>query len=784
LATAQQDIQQASRELVKEWERAEALGGERPALDQLYVETITKVALADQAIEISQELAQQSKQMLEEIIQQRVAERKARKKAFWNELLSTVSVVLALIAGVMMLFPPTAAIGGLAIAQIGLVLSLVSGAISATQAAINGDWMGAIFNGIMAATSFVSGGLSQGLKAVANTAQKVWGMTQTVASKVMSSIKIFQSLASGAYSGVRNILSGDSIMGFLQMMGGLANAATAGIGGFVEGGVAALDSFGQFGYKVLESLSKAPTLIYGGIKAIENGDLVNGISNVVKGIVSLTKTWTNDFNSDNESIGEKVANALENISSVGIGVSKFITGGLDGLLDGLGDMLDGLGDDISKALEKLIPGNDCECECPCPELNEEELEEEAEDIFDETIENAHDDSLTAEEQKQAELDALSERLQDEDLDPRVKAKVVDQLDTTEEQAEVIRQLPDNQQKEVFHNLPETTQKQWIETYLTEKIDQENLLIELENNTVPEDPNLSPVDPNISVLIGGVEKPANNYPILDFIWGTIQGEFNDNPSFGQIILDTLIGMIPGLGEMGDIRDLSAYVDKFSKNPEEMKDPWNWVGVFGALVGLIPVAGGLGKGLLKAIRKAANEFAQNSVQQAIKKSITLKHAVTNPRHVKDIIRKIDPDKLDPKSRFGPAFYLAENGQTAIIELKAHNKIATNIISFDLDLNQARILDLSDPQVSTKWNYDSSKEYAGEIAQKAINEGFNVIKYPSVQSTGDNYNYAVLKDFEQVLTPGHVESVQANNIVPYNVVRAVGRLSEIPEQNAEKK
>ncbi len=43
-------------------------------------------------------------------------------------------------------------------------------------------------------------------------------------------------------------------------------------------------------------------------------------------------------------------------------MSKFITGGLEGLLEGLGDILDGLGDDIQKWVEN-ISGKD-ECQCP------------------------------------------------------------------------------------------------------------------------------------------------------------------------------------------------------------------------------------------------------------------------------------------------------------------------------------------------------------------------------------------------------------------------------------
>ncbi|WP_341732306.1 DUF4114 domain-containing protein [Microcoleus sp. EPA2] len=364
LQTAQTDLQGASQQLLKELQRAEELSGEKQVIEPLYMEALTKVAYAEQAVGISEDLAKQSKEMLEQIIKQRVAERKARKKAFWNKILGIVSTVLSLL-GAVLTFVPGANLVGLALGAIG-------GAINVVQAAINGDWMGAIFSAIMAGASFVGGAIGNGIKA---GQAMVMGMTKAVAQKVFTTIKAFQSLASGAFNGVRNLLSGDKIMGFLQIMGGLAGAATSGISGFVQGGLSDLSDIGKFGYKVLESLSKAPTLIYGGIKAIQSGDWVGGIGNMIKGVVSLGKTWTNDFNDGSESPGEKIANILENVSSVGIGVSKFITGGLEGVLEGLGDILDGLGDDIQKWVEKILIPNSEEyqqSQIPSEQMTEEE----------------------------------------------------------------------------------------------------------------------------------------------------------------------------------------------------------------------------------------------------------------------------------------------------------------------------------------------------------------------------------------------------------------------------
>ncbi|MEG4814494.1 DUF4114 domain-containing protein, partial [Microcoleus sp. K5-D4] len=127
-----------------------------------------------------------------------------------------------------------------------------------------------------------------------------------------------------------------------------------------------------------------------------------------------------------------------------------------------------------------------------------------------------------------------------------------------------------------------------------------------------------VDQQIANIRTGVERAINNQAsvykqLLDdfvnglgqagnFVVGALMGEFNDNPSIWQTLLDSVIGMIPIVGEIGDVRDLIAYTKKFIDNPEEMQDPWNWVGVAGSLIGLYPVVGGAIKGVTKIARNA--------------------------------------------------------------------------------------------------------------------------------------------------------------------------------------
>ncbi|MDI9636154.1 DUF4114 domain-containing protein [Geitlerinema splendidum] len=123
---------------------------------------------------------------------------------------------------------------------------------------------------------------------------------------------------------------------------------------------------------------------------------------------------------------------------------------------------------------------------------------------------------------------------------------------------------------------------------------------------------------------------------NFVIGALMGEFNNDSSIWQVLLDSAIGMIPIAGEIGDVRDLIAYTKRFIDNPSEMQDPWNWVGVVGSLVGLVPVAGGAIKGVTKVARNA------DFVTEMRKLGPTIVDAVV------DFVKRTDWTSLASKSK----------------------------------------------------------------------------------------------------------------------------------------
>jgi len=92
------------------------------------------------------------------------------------------------------------------------------------------------------------------------------------------------------------------------------------------------------------------------------------------------------------------------------------------------------------------------------------------------------------------------------------------------------------------------------------------------------------------------------------WGTLQGAFNEEATLSQIITDAVIGMIPVVGDVTAARDLIAVVIGLCYEPEKRKDKFQWILLVVLVLALIPVIGGVIKGVGRLIIKAMGEVAQ--------------------------------------------------------------------------------------------------------------------------------------------------------------------------------
>jgi hypothetical protein len=94
---------------------------------------------------------------------------------------------------------------------------------------------------------------------------------------------------------------------------------------------------------------------------------------------------------------------------------------------------------------------------------------------------------------------------------------------------------------------------------------------------------------------------------DWIWGTVQGAFNEKATLSQIIVDAVIGMIPLVGDVTAVRDLIAVVIGLATDPRKREEKMQWVLLVILLLALIPVIGGVCKGVGRLLIKAMGEVA---------------------------------------------------------------------------------------------------------------------------------------------------------------------------------
>ncbi|MEG4305196.1 DUF4114 domain-containing protein [Microcoleus sp. D3_18a_C4] len=363
LQTAETDLQGASQQLLKELQRAEELSGEKQVIEPLYMEALTKVAYAEQAVDISEDLAKQSKEMLEQIIKQRIEQRKLRKKMFWMKLLGIISTVLGIMATI-------ATIGGFAPLAIGL--GAASAGISAIQSAISGDWMGAIFSVVMAGVNVVTAGMGNAISATA-----------------IKTIQGLQSVATGAFNGARSIMSGDSILGALQILGGFASAVTPGLKSLLDKCSPAIQ---KVMVSIIGSLQKAPELIYKGVKSIQKGDWFAAIGNIFNAVLAIGKSFAGNFNKAVEGILKTVDKVGNTALYLGNAIKD---GGIEGWLSGIGGILSLWKDDLKGMVDKIS--------------GKEEFEDDLLSLDDETSED-QDDNFSSTEPETEDSQSFQEWL--------------------------------------------------------------------------------------------------------------------------------------------------------------------------------------------------------------------------------------------------------------------------------------------------------------------------------------------------------------------------------------
>ncbi len=89
-----------------------------------------------------------------------------------------------------------------------------------------------------------------------------------------------------------------------------------------------------------------------------------------------------------------------------------------------------------------------------------------------------------------------------------------------------------------------------------------------------------------------------------LWGALQGEYNENPTGMEILIDMGINFIPGVGQVCDARDITACLKKLVID-RRVNEVMIWVTLLLTAIGCVPVAGDVIKAGCKAIIKGADD-----------------------------------------------------------------------------------------------------------------------------------------------------------------------------------
>lgn len=104
--------------------------------------------------------------------------------------------------------------------------------------------------------------------------------------------------------------------------------------------------------------------------------------------------------------------------------------------------------------------------------------------------------------------------------------------------------------------------------------------------------------------------STSLEVGQWCWGTLEGSFSEKQTISQIIVDAVIGMIPLVGDVTAVRDLLAVGIDMSSNPKKRQEVMQWVLLVILLFALIPVVGGVIKGVGKLALRVVGDAAKDT------------------------------------------------------------------------------------------------------------------------------------------------------------------------------
>lgn len=98
-----------------------------------------------------------------------------------------------------------------------------------------------------------------------------------------------------------------------------------------------------------------------------------------------------------------------------------------------------------------------------------------------------------------------------------------------------------------------------------------------------------------------------------------GEEYDSPNIA-LLFDVLVGLVPLVGQVADVRDITGYIYRMSKYDEQRSSWSTWLGLVGAIIGVIPALGDGAKSVMSGLRRGLSEMPVGRMSETIVATIT--------------------------------------------------------------------------------------------------------------------------------------------------------------------
>lgn len=104
------------------------------------------------------------------------------------------------------------------------------------------------------------------------------------------------------------------------------------------------------------------------------------------------------------------------------------------------------------------------------------------------------------------------------------------------------------------------------------------------------------------LFPWVGVPSDPREVGDFVWAVIAGAYKKDPTTGQLLGQMIVAFIPVVGQIGAVRDASAYVYRLTRpNITREEKLEAWVGLVLSLLVLVPEIGAALAGVLRLAQR---------------------------------------------------------------------------------------------------------------------------------------------------------------------------------------